>query len=381
MIAIVLGTRPEIVKMSPIVRACERRGLDYYILHTGQHYSYEMDRAFFDDLELPEPLYNLEVGSGSHAIQTGRIMAGIEEVLVESRPDVVLVQGDTNTVLGGALAASKLNIPVGHVEAGLRSYDRTMPEETNRIVADHISDYLFAPSELNRQTLVNEGIDEEKVFVTGNTVVDAVYQNLRIAERNENVFARLGIGKKNYVLVTAHRAENVDSEDRLSSIFAALSEIHAEFGQEVIFPVHPRTEKMIEAFGLDPDGVTLVSPFHYLEFLQLEKHASLILTDSGGLQEEACLLRVPCVTLRENTERPSTITVGGNVLAGTETRRIVAAARMMMARPREWPNPYGDGRSGEAILDVLVDGGVVGHRYPMPAAPTAADEFPGEQQL
>ena len=381
MIAIVLGTRPEIVKMSPIIRACERRGLDYYILHTGQHYSYEMDRAFFDDLKLPEPRYNLEVGSGSHSVQTGRIMAGIEEVLVADRPDVVLVQGDTNTVLGGALAASKMQIPVGHVEAGLRSYDRTMPEETNRIVADHISDYLFAPSELCQLMLVSEGIDPEKIFVTGNTVVDAVYQNLKIAERTENVFARLGIGKKNYILVTAHRAENVDSKDRLSSILAALAQIRTEFGQEVIFPVHPRTEKMIEAFGLRTDGITLVPPFSYLEFLQLEKHASLILTDSGGLQEEACFLRVPCVTLRENTERHSTITVGGNLLAGTDARRIVAAARTMLGRKREWPNPYGDGRSGEAILDVLVDDGTVKPRLPASAVVTVGDELAGNEIL
>ena len=221
MIAIVLGTRPEIVKMSPIIRACEQRGLDYYILHTGQHYSYEMDRAFFDALDLPDPRYNLEVGSGPHSAQTGRIMAGIEEILVADRPDVVLVQGDTNTVLGGALAASKLHIKVGHVEAGLRSYDRTMPEEINRIVADHISDYLFAPSELCQLTLVSEGIDPEKIFVTGNTVVDAVRQNLRIAERKADVFARLGVGPKTYVLVTAHRAENVDSREKLSSILEA----------------------------------------------------------------------------------------------------------------------------------------------------------------
>ena len=230
MIAIVLGTRPEIVKMSPIVRACERRGLDYYILHTGQHYSYEMDRAFFDDLELPEPRYNLEVGSSSQAAQTGRIMARIEEVLEKDRPDVVLVQGDTNTVLGGVLAASKLQIKVGHIEAGLRSYDRTMPEEINRVVADHVSDYLFAPSRLNELTLVSEGIDPGKIFVTGNTVVDAVRQNLRIAERRVDGFSRLGVEPNEYILVTAHRAENVDDRRRLSNILNALVRIREEFG-------------------------------------------------------------------------------------------------------------------------------------------------------
>jgi len=380
-IAIVLGTRPEIVKMSPIVRACERRGLDYYILHTGQHYSYEMDRAFFDTLELPEPRYNLEVGSGNHSAQTGKIMAGIEELLIQDRPDVVLVQGDTNTVLGGALAASKLQIRVGHVEAGLRSYDRSMPEDINRVGADHISDYLFTPTELGRLTLVSEGIDVEKVFVTGNTVVDAVFQNLAIAEKTGDALDRYGLAHREYVLATVHRAENVDSHARLASILEALERVGAEFGQEVVFPIHPRTEKMIAAFGLSTRSIRLVPPLDYLEFLQLEKHASLILTDSGGLQEEACILRVPCVTLRENTERPSTLHVGGNVLAGTDTQRIVRASRAMFTRRREWPNPYGDGRSGEAIIDVLVDEGAVTVPRPVAAGSVVHDEIAHEQPI
>ena len=356
MIAIVLGTRPEIIKMSPIVRECDRRGLDYYILHTGQHYSHEMDRAFFEALDLPEPRYNLEVGSGNHSAQTGRIMTGIEEVFADDRPDVVLVQGDTNTVLGGALAAAKLHIEVGHIEAGLRSFDRTMPEEINRVVADHISDHLFAPTSLTRQNLLDEGIDGAKVHVTGNTVVDAVYQNLAIAERKSDIHATLGVDPGDYIVVTAHRAENVDSRERLSSILAALEQVRAEFDTEVVFPVHPRTKKMVEAFGLEAGGIRMVPPLGYLEFLRLEKGAALVLTDSGGLQEEACILNVPCVTLRDNTERPSTITVGANILAGTETSRIVAACRLMMKRTPRWQNPYGDGRSAERTIDHLVKG-------------------------
>lgn len=379
MIAIVLGTRPEIIKMSPVIRECERRSLDYYILHTGQHYSYEMDRVFFDALDLPEPRYNLEVGSGNHSAQTGKIMTGIEEIFLDNRPDVVLVQGDTNTVLGGALAASKLNIPVGHIEAGLRSYDRTMPEETNRVVADHISDHLFTPTELNRQILLDEGIDDVKIHVTGNTVVDAVYQNLAIAERKSDIHSTLGVDPGEYIVVTAHRAENVDSRERLTSILAAVELVRAEFDKEVVFPVHPRTKKMIETFGLETSGIRMVPPLGYLEFLQLEKGAALILTDSGGLQEEACILNVPCVTLRENTERPSTITVGANILAGTKTSRIAAACRIMMKRTPRWQNPYGDGRSGEATVDALVGGGVVGHRC---LVPIVTDEFvAGEQPL
>ena len=196
MIAIVLGTRPEIIKQSPIIRECRAQHLDYFILHTGQHYSYEMDRAFFLELELPEPKYNLDVGSGTHAEQTSRILTGIEHVLREEQPDIVLVQGDTNTVLAGALAAAKLHIRVGHVEAGLRSFDRTMPEEINRVVADHISDYLFAPTETPRQNLLNEGIEDTKICVTGNTIVDAIFQNMDIARKRANILKTLGIRPK-----------------------------------------------------------------------------------------------------------------------------------------------------------------------------------------
>ena len=202
-IAVILGTRPEIIKMAPIIRECERRELDYFVLHTGQHYSHQMDSIFFEQLEIPAARYNLDVGSASHAEQTGRIMAGVENVLMDEKPDIVLVQGDTNTVLAGALAASKLHIKVGHVEAGLRSYDRTMPEEINRVVADHISDYLFAPTENSRENLRREGIAEGKIWVTGNTIVDAVYQNLEIAKRKVNVLADLGLEPKEYFLGTA----------------------------------------------------------------------------------------------------------------------------------------------------------------------------------
>jgi UDP-N-acetylglucosamine 2-epimerase (non-hydrolysing) len=208
-IAIILGTRPEIIKMAPVIRECQRRGLDYSIIHTGQHYSYQMDRIFFEQLELPQPDHNLDVGSGNHGEQTGRILADLEAVLMAERPDVVLVQGDTNTVMAGALAASKLHIKVGHVEAGLRSYDRSMPEEINRVVADHVSDYCFAPTEISKANLLKEGIAEEKIHVTGNTVVDSVYQNLEIAMRKVNILADLGLEPKGYFLVTSHRQENV----------------------------------------------------------------------------------------------------------------------------------------------------------------------------
>lgn len=352
MIAIVLGTRPEIIKQSPIIRECIAKHLDYFILHTGQHYSYEMDQAFFSELELPEPKYNLDVGSGTHAEQTGRIMTGIEHVLMEEQPDIVLVQGDTNTVLAGALAAVKLHIKVGHVEAGLRSFDRMMPEEINRVVADHISDYLFAPTETARQNLLNEGIEDNKICVTGNTIVDAVFQNMDIAKKRANILNTLSIRPKNYFLVTAHRQENVDSPEILKNIIRGLEAIHKEYSQPVIFPMHPRTRKMVEQFNIPLSGITVIEPTGFLEFLQLESNASLILTDSGGVQEESCILGVPCVTLRNTTERPETIAVGSNMLAGTDAQRIVDAASVMLSLKKEWENPYGDGKAGERIVSI-----------------------------
>ncbi len=352
MISIVLGTRPEIIKMAPVIRACQKAGADYSILHTGQHYSHEMDRVFFRDLELPEPGHNLDVGSGSHAEQTGKIMAGVEAIWLKETPDIVLVQGDTNTVLAGALAAAKLHVPVGHVEAGLRSFDRSMPEEINRVVADHISDLLFAPTELSRKNLLQEGIDPKKIHVTGNTVVDAVFQNRSIAQKRSTVLKEMDLSPGKYFLATAHRAENVDVHERLAGIMTALSSLSKKYSVPVIFPMHPRTQKMLRDFSLPSDGVTITQPIGYLDFLELEAHASLVLTDSGGLQEEACILGVPCVTLRENTERPETVDVGANVLAGTDPDQIVTAADRMISQRKTWKNPYGDGSAGEKIVRI-----------------------------
>lgn len=354
MISIVLGTRPEIIKMSPVIRECEEKGLDYFILHTGQHYSYEMDRVFFDELELPQPKYNLDVGSGTHAEQTGRIMIGVEKVLMKERPDIVLVQGDTNTTLAGALAAAKLQIKVGHVEAGLRSFDRRMPEEINRVLTDHISDYLFAPTENAKQNLLREGLDGSRIYVTGNTIVDAVYQNLEIAKKKVSVLKDLGLKPEGYFLVTAHRQENVDVKERLKGILKGLELIRQEFSMPVVFPMHPRTRRRIREFGLSLDGIEVINPLGFLEFLQLEANARLVLTDSGGVQEETCILKVPCVTLRDNTERPETLEVGSNVLAGTNPESILESVRIMLNRERSWENPFGDGRAGERIVRIIL---------------------------
>ncbi|MDP2216449.1 MAG: UDP-N-acetylglucosamine 2-epimerase (non-hydrolyzing) [Methanolobus sp.] len=343
----VLGTRPEIITMCPVIRECESRGLGFYILHTGQHYSFEMDRVFFEELKLPAPKYNMDVGSGLHGEQTGKMLAGIERVLLEDTPDVVLVQGDTNTVLAGALAASKLHIKVGHIEAGLRSFDRTMPEETNRIVADHISDYLFAPTENSKKYLLAEGIPEERIFVTGNTVADAVYQNLEISKQSRKTLERFVLKEGGYFLTTVHGAENTDKKERLAGILAGFEQIYAEFSLPIIFPAHPRTVKMIREFGLQvPEGPQVIDPVGYLDFLQLEGSAKLILTDSGGLQEEACILGVPCVTLRDNTERPETVEVGANVVCGDKS--VIGCVKQMMQVGKGWKNPYED--AGERIF-------------------------------
>lgn len=364
-IAIILGTRPEIIKMSPIIRECETRNLNYYIIHTGQHYNYEMDQVFFDSLfgtnerylNLPQPKYNLDVGSSTHANQTGKIMLGIENIFMndEFGTDVALVQGDTNTVLAGALTASKLQIKIGHVEAGLRSFDRTMPEEINRVVTDHVSDFLFAPTENSSQNLLKEGIEDNKIFVTGNTIVDAVYQNLEISKVKSNIVDKLNLKPKEYFLVTMHRSENVDVKERLQDILNGIQAIGKKFSQPIIFPIHPRTEKMVEKYDLSLDGITVIKPLGLFEFLQLEANAKLILTDSGGVQEEACILGVPCVTLRENTERPETIEVGANMLGFTNGKMIYDCAIDMCELDTQWINPYGDGKSSKRIINIIID--------------------------
>lgn len=351
-ISIILGTRPEIIKMSPIIRECEKLNLDYFIIHTGQHYSYNMDRMFFEQLELPDTKYNLNIGSGSHAEQTGNMLIGIEKVLLEEEPDIVLVEGDTNTVLAGALAAVKLGIKVGHVEAGLRSYDRKMPEEINRILTDHCSDYLYAPTENSRIILLGEGLPEDKIFVTGNTIVDAVYQNLEFADKKGDALKNLGFSQGVYFLATVHRQENVDDRMCFSSILKGLEFVSEEFNIPIVYPVHPRAKKRMKEFRFNPKLI-LLDAVDFLTFLQLERSASLILTDSGGVQEEACILGVPCVTLRDNTERPETVDVGANIIAGTKPNDILEKSKFMLKRELRWNNPFGDGNAAIKIVSLL----------------------------
>jgi UDP-N-acetylglucosamine 2-epimerase (non-hydrolysing) len=354
-ISVILGTRPEIIKMSPVLKMLEKSKVDFFTLHTGQHYSYQLDKVFFDQLELPAPQYNIEVGSGTHAEETGKMLIGIERILQEQRPEVVLVEGDTNSVLAGALAAAKLNIRVGHVEAGLRSYDRTMPEEINRVIADHISDYLFAPTEQAKKILLGEGIDKSKIYVTGNTIVDAVYQNMEIARRRVDITGKFNLRPQEYFLLTLHRQENTDIRDRFISIMEGLEKLAVQYRLPVIYPIHPRSRKIMDGLARRPEGIRVIDPVDFLSFLQLESQAKLILTDSGGVQEEACILRVPCVTLRDNTERPETVAAGANVLAGATVEKIVESAATMLGKDKNWANPFGDGHAAEKIMSIITE--------------------------
>lgn len=361
-IAVILGTRPEIIKMAPVIDEIQNRNHELLLIHTGQHYDKEMSENFFIDLELPKPNYNIHVGSGSHGKQTGLMMEGIEEVLSDEKPDIVLVQGDTNAVLAGALVAQKLHIPVGHVEAGLRSFDVSMPEEINRMVADDCSYFYFVPTESSAINLALEGYSPKKIHITGNSVVDTCYRNLKIAEKTSSIIEDLGLDNlDNIITLTMHRAENVDDRDRLLSIIGALHELK-DFN--IIFPIHPRTKKTLEKFGLYDDlaaldHIHITKPIGYLDFLVLISKSIIILTDSGGLQEEAITLNVPALTLRYNTERPETVAAGGNILVGADKDLILETADKILNnkdfynKMKNAENPYGDGSAASQILDII----------------------------
>lgn len=353
-ISFVLGTRPEIIKLSPIIRECERRDIEISILHTGQHYSENLDRVFFEQLRLPEPDHNLEVGSAPHGRQTGEMMAGIESVLEDESPEYVFVQGDTNSVLAGSVAACKMeSIEVCHVEAGLRSYDMEMPEEINRRLSDHVSDHHFAPTEESRDNLLAENIPETKITVTGNTIVDAVEENTRIAREESDVLDELGLDGP-FALLTAHRAENVDNEKRFVTLLEGVSRAARKHDLTVVYPIHPRAKERVSEFSIDvPSEIKVVEPQEFLDFLVLEAEAEVVFTDSGGVQEETCVLRTPCVTLRDNTERPETVDVGANLVVGVKPDDIIKGADKMMDRDRDWKNPFGDGTAAKKILDTL----------------------------
>jgi len=347
----IVGARPQFVKAAPVSQAIRKKHTEV-LLHTGQHYDENMSRIFFDDLGIPRPDYNLEIGSESHAVQTARILEGVEQVLFEQNPDAVLVYGDTNSTIGGALAATKLHIPVAHVEAGLRSFNWDMPEEINRVLTDRISRWLFCPTQTAVDHLKNEG-RTEGVFLTGDVMYDALLHFSAIAEARPSPLQKFELSEKAYCLATVHRPANTDDPQNLTAIVNAF----VESGETIIFPVHPRTRKFLTDYGLDKkikdsENLRVVEPLSYLDILVLEKYAEKILTDSGGMQKEAYLWGVPCVTLREETEWTETIEEGWNRLVGARHDEILEAiADFHPTAPRRFS--YGDGHASEKIVRIL----------------------------
>jgi UDP-N-acetylglucosamine 2-epimerase (non-hydrolysing) len=356
----VVGARPNFMKVAPIVAAMKRRPTKFHplVVHTGQHYDAAMSDSFFRDLELPQPDTHLGVGSASHAAQTAAVMQRFEPVLINEKPDWVLVVGDVNSTLACALVCVKLGVKVAHVEAGLRSRDRTMPEEINRLLTDQIADLLLTPSADADANLRAEGIPPERIRLVGNVMIDSLLQNLERA-RGSHIKSDLGLTDKDYGVLTLHRPSNVDAPDTFARIIAALETITQTL--PVIFPVHPRTRKTIAELGLSDrvasiKNLRLIDPLGYLDFLSLYSAACLVLTDSGGIQEETTALGIPCLTLRENTERPITVELGTNVVVGTETSRIVTAASAALngsAKRTTQSPPLWDGHTSERILDAL----------------------------
>jgi UDP-N-acetylglucosamine 2-epimerase (non-hydrolysing) len=345
----VVGARPNFMKAAPVLRALKARGARQTLVHTGQHYDRNMSDVFFTQLAIPEPDWNLGVGSGSHARQTAEVMTAFEPVVLETKPDIVLVYGDINSTVAAALVCAKLLVRVGHVEAGLRSFDRTMPEEVNRIVTDRLADLLFTPSEDGDINLKNEGVAAEKIHRVGNVMIDSLVQLLPAAMQ----VPRNGLPER-YALVTLHRPSNVDDSESLKGILSSLLEVSERM--PVVFPVHPRTRQRIADFGINVEKLYLVDPAPYIEFLALQRSAAVVITDSGGIQEESTYLGVPCITLRSNTERPVTVTMGTNVLVGQDRQKLRSELTKIYdgkvkkgAIPPLW-----DGHTGDRIADILM---------------------------
>ena len=358
-ILLIVGARPNFMKMAPLYfELAGTDGLEPVILHTGQHYDYVMSQAFFEDLELPQPHYFLGTGSGSHAEQTAKIMVEFEKVLQADPADLVVVFGDVNSTLACSLTAKKLHIPVAHVEAGLRSFDERMPEEINRRVTDAVSDVLFTPSADGDENLSKEGVDESRIHRVGNIMIDSLIGVLgRIDEEQESAtLQQYGLSRGQYILVTLHRPSNVDNRESLGRILGILDDLSAR--APVVFPMHPRTKKNIETFGIEAsfrDTFRIVEPVRYTQFVTLEKNARLILTDSGGIQEETTYLRLPCLTLRPNTERPITVTEGTNELVTMDTMAEMSARILADDWKAGSVPPLWDGKTARRIAEVIAD--------------------------
>jgi UDP-GlcNAc3NAcA epimerase len=348
-IASVVGARPQFVKAGPVSRALAS-DFKEVLIHTGQHYDHGMSEVFFEEMKMPRPAYNLGVAGGPHGEQTGKMLVELEKVIEAVRPDGVLIYGDTNSTLAGALVAAKSGLPLAHVEAGLRSYDRSMPEEINRVISDHVSNVLFCPTETAVENLVKEGITDG-VHCIGDVMYDALLSHLESARRQSQIMTRLGLGKREYALTTIHRAANADDPDRMRSIVEALGGLTVR----VVFPVHPRTQRMIKEFNLDRySNILMIEPVSYFDMLVLEENASCVLTDSGGVQKEAYLLGTRCITLREETEWVETVAAGWNRLVGTNPQAIRSSAESWFPAG-EHPALYGDGHASERICQILTE--------------------------
>jgi len=346
----IVGARPQFIKHAALFPEL-REEYDCILVHTGQHYASELSAIFFDELEIPKPDYNLGIGSGTHAYQTGKMLMAIEDILLKEKPELTLVYGDTNSTLAGALAASKLHIKLAHVEAGLRSFDKSMPEEINRILADHCSDLLFCPTRTSVSNLNKEGISHG-VYLTGDVMIDILLRDKEIAEKS-GVLQALGLKSKQYLVVTMHRASNTDSKGNLKNIVDALCQLD----QTIVFPVHPRTEGFLKRYGLydklkGNSNIKLIKPVGYIEFVKLMNHAKKIVTDSGGVQTDAYILKVPCITLRETTERVETVEDGWNILVGADRAKIVSMVREFEPKgePRE---VLGKGNASQNIKNII----------------------------
>ncbi|MBE7555378.1 MAG: UDP-N-acetylglucosamine 2-epimerase (non-hydrolyzing) [Anaerolineales bacterium] len=343
----IVGARPQFVKAAVVSQALRQQHQEI-LVHTGQHYDYQMSRVFFEELDLPEPDVNLEVGSGSHGWQTGQMLARIEEILQAENPDWVLIYGDTNSTLAGALAGAKLHQKVAHVEAGLRSFNRMMPEEINRVVADQLSELLFCPSQTAVDNLAAEGI-QRGVHLVGDVMADALVWAVQRAQTQSNILDKLELAEKSYLLTTVHRAENTNDTARLRAILAAFDSLN----EPIIFPIHPRTRKILEGLDYTPAAhVRLIEPIGYVDMIRLQQAARLILTDSGGIQKEAYWLGVPCVTLRDQTEWVETIETGWNILTGAEMASIIQAVESFTP-PAARPTLYGNGQAAAFIQEIL----------------------------
>ena len=362
-IALVCGARPNFMKISPLIRAIEKHNarsetnlIEPILVHTGQHYDYEMSQVFFQDLELPQPDSYLGVGSGTHAEQTGQIMIEFEQVLFKEKPDLVIVVGDVNSTLAAALAAVKLHIPVAHVEAGLKSYDRTMPEEINRLLTDAISDYLFTPSPDADNNLRREGIADEKIFFVGNVMVDNLLYSIEKAEMSQ-ILTKLSLDKGSYAVLTLHRPGNVDNKENLLQIIQTLRQISQRI--PIVFPAHPRTRKSIEGLGFmkffEDKSILCIKPLGYLDFLKLEMNARFVMTDSGGIEPETTVLGAPCLTLLDTTAWEETVSRGTNILVGSSSQKLVEEAyKILDGKGKKGTCPeLWDGKAAERIINIL----------------------------